>query len=113
MSGAQASPRDPGLQPERTSLAWQRTALALAVVGAATPRLLWPMIDAWALLPCALVVAGAAVLFVAAARRYRRMLGTVADTRPLDGRLPLLATLLVLVLGLVAAGLVVVPFLTT
>lgn len=109
MTAGQPLPRDPGLQPERTTLAWQRAALALAVVGAAMLQLLWPMIGPWALLPCGVVVAGAAVLFVSATGRYRRMLGTGADARPLDGRLPLLATVLVLVLGLLAAALVVAP----
>ncbi|MEV6815160.1 DUF202 domain-containing protein [Micromonospora sp. NPDC051296] len=39
MSGAGAPPRDPGLQPERTRLAWRRTALTVTVVAMLTIRL--------------------------------------------------------------------------
>jgi uncharacterized membrane protein YidH (DUF202 family) len=47
VSAGQSAHRDPGLQPERTSLAWQRTAvsgllLSLVTLGAASHRLVVP-----------------------------------------------------------------------
>lgn len=94
---------DPGLQPERTALAWQRTALAFFVLGLAVPGFAWQVLEAWAILPSAVVLSAAAVLFLAARHRYRRP-GTGPGTGPgrLDGRLPLLATLTALLIAAVA-----------
>lgn len=64
---------DAGLQPERTALAWRRTALALLVGSVVGARLL---ADAWgwaALALGAVGVATAAGVWVASARRSRRV----------------------------------------
>ena len=66
-------PFDAGLQPERTALAWRRTALAVAVASLAALRILPEVLGLWALIPAAL---GAGVSFVALLlthRRYRRI----------------------------------------
>ena len=83
---------DPGLQPERTELAWRRTALALAVGSLVSIRVL-PLLfgsSAWMLLGLA-GVAVAAIIWSAARVRYRtayRALTTAASGRRLpDGRL--------------------------
>jgi uncharacterized membrane protein YidH (DUF202 family) len=66
-------PFDPGLQPERTKLAWQRTSLALAVGSAVAIRLLTPQAGVVA------TVAGCAGLLLALVAlggthfRYRRV----------------------------------------
>lgn len=66
-------PFDAGLQPERTALAWRRTAMAVAVASLAALRILPEVLGSWALIPAVL---GAAVSFVAIVlthRRYRRI----------------------------------------
>jgi len=77
---------DPGLQPERTRLAWQRTLLALAVGSLVALRLLPPALGTWAI---GFGLAGlllAVVLWPLAARRsaigYRALL---SDSDPLPG----------------------------
>lgn len=61
---------DPGLQPERTELAWRRTALALGVGSLVALRLLPVALghEAWAL--CGVAgVAASALLWIASRRR--------------------------------------------
>lgn len=98
-----------GLQPERTALAWQRTALALLALGLASPRLTWGSLGAWSLLPALVVVAGSVVLLAVVHGRYRTA-GHLLSGRPagrrLDGRVPLLTALLALVLAVLALVLI-------
>ena len=63
--------RDAGLQPERTALAWQRSALALAGATIVIGRLTFSAVGLAALLVVALGVAHAAVVFATARRHYR------------------------------------------
>lgn len=88
-----------GLQPERTSLAWQRSALALVVVGLVLPRFGWAQFGGWSWLAAALVVGGGCLLALLGRRR-----ALASRTSPgVDGRLPLVATLATVLVGLLAA----------
>lgn len=74
-----SGPFDPGLQPERTELAWRRTALAVAI-GSVVSLRIFPLLlpsdaAAWGLAP-GVVGIGAACAFWLAARR--RQLQTTA-----------------------------------
>lgn len=103
---------DPGLQPERTALAWLRTALVLTVGSLVGLRVLPHY---WG--PVGLIVAGAGALasmalIGLAVRRYRltqrRLVADGARTGPLpDGRLPALLAGIALGAATVAAILVV------
>ncbi len=63
-------PFDRGLQPERSALAWQRTALSIAVGSLIFGRILSTSLGMWALLPMMAGLAMSAVLGVKAHRRY-------------------------------------------
>ncbi|WP_185972413.1 DUF202 domain-containing protein [Georgenia yuyongxinii] len=102
---------DPGLQPERTALAWRRTALALALGPLLAARLFAPQLGALTL-AAALVGAalGASIALVATAR-YRTVHGVLVgqgERRGLPGAALLLGTAAVTFLaGIGALALVI------
>ena len=104
---------DAGLQPERTALAWRRTALALTAAALVAVRILPEVFGAWAVVPALLGLVAAVATLVLAHRRHavvHRVL-TEGDTDrvPLpSGLLPLLLVVTVLVGGVSALCLVVV-----
>jgi hypothetical protein len=69
--------RDPGLQPERTRLAWRRTALHLGIVAVLTVRMSFPLGRSAALPSAAAILAWA----IGVAVVYRRG-GRMAEPRP-------------------------------
>ncbi|WCI09240.1 DUF202 domain-containing protein [Arthrobacter sp. OVS8] len=71
--GRSHRPFDAGLQPERTALAWRRTALAVAVGSLAALRILPEVLGLWALVPAALGAAVSLVALIVTQRRYRRI----------------------------------------
>jgi uncharacterized membrane protein YidH (DUF202 family) len=83
--------RDPGLQVERTILAWRRTTLALAIATLVISRLTFTSVGASALVPMLLV--GAGLLWVGVVLSRRRGVPHAEDpyfdSLLPDGRLPL------------------------
>lgn len=67
------APMDPGLQPQRTALAWNRTALALAINALLVLRAGFKSDDQALLALGALVGVAAGAISVAAARRRRQL----------------------------------------
>jgi uncharacterized membrane protein YidH (DUF202 family) len=63
-------PFDPGLQPERTALAWRRTGLALTVGSLVAFRILPPVLGTWAFAPAGVGLALSVSVLVIAHRRH-------------------------------------------
>lgn len=84
-------PFDPGLQPERTELAWRRTALAIAIGSLVSlrifPLVLPPAAAAWGLAPGAIGLVAACALWFAARRRQLRVTAWLLSTLP-EARTP-------------------------
>ncbi|MBT2485204.1 MULTISPECIES: DUF202 domain-containing protein [unclassified Microbacterium] len=83
-------PFDPGLQPERTELAWRRTALAIAI-GSLLSLRVFPVAlpadaDAWGFVPSVIGLATACVLWFSARRRQVRVTAALTKTAGADHR---------------------------
>lgn len=100
--------RDPGLQPERTTLAWRRTGLALVAGVLLVGRLGAENLGAVVLVPAVATLALAGWVVVVTLRGGRLTWSDPEDPRfartLTDGRLPAVVTLLVAVLALGELG---------
>ena len=96
---------DPGLQPERTALAWRRLGLTLLALALAALRFAWPILGAWALLPTLLVAASATGLVAHSTKRHQTLGHPARGPGLRDGRILLstaLACMVMAVLALIA-----------
>ncbi|GAA1928298.1 hypothetical protein GCM10009775_20440 [Microbacterium aoyamense] len=95
---------DPGLQPERTELAWRRTCLAFAVGSLVALRLLPVALgSAWWVLVGVAGLAASGVLWLWARRRYHAV-NTILARDGDRGRLPGAGPLFALCLLALVAG---------
>lgn len=103
------APVDPGLQVERTSLAWTRTGLALALAGAVVTRLTVDRLGAVAVTLGLIAVVCAVAMAALAGVRYRRATASLrhSGTLPNDGTVLALASASALAVGTAAAVFVV------
>lgn len=88
---------DPGLQPERTALAWRRTLLTMAVGVLIAVRLLPPVLGTWSLGGGLAGLLTTTVLWTCAGRRARRTRRALLapPAAPMPGGALLLAVALV------------------
>jgi putative membrane protein len=96
---------DPGLQPERTLLAWRRTAAGLAVGSLTAARLLFDTVHALALVGGAVGLTTAVAFAVVGHRRHRRFMAAVragSPPPPTSGASIMATAALVLLCGIVA-----------
>ncbi|WP_439901956.1 YidH family protein [Microbacterium azadirachtae] len=93
MTGEPERVFDPGLQPERTALAWRRTALALAGGSVVIMRILPSVIGGVALVLGFAGLVLALVVLIGSHRRYRRQHRALTSTEPvvLRSGLPVVA----------------------
>lgn len=80
-------PFDAGLQPERTALAWRRTALAVATVSFIGLRIIPESVGPWALPPSGMGLVVALVMTIGSHFRYRS--NHIALTSSTQARIPL------------------------
>jgi uncharacterized membrane protein YidH (DUF202 family) len=103
---------DPGMQPERTALAWQRTALSMAVGSLVALRVFPLILGQWAIIPAAVALALAGLLFAASHLRYRRnhaalLADPAAPVLLAGGALIAVTAAVALALGVIAASILI------
>ncbi|WP_040159490.1 DUF202 domain-containing protein [Nigerium massiliense] len=111
MSDREDAPFDPGLQPERTNLAWRRTGLSLVVCAAGGLRLMVEVHPLLAAAGAVVILVAAATVGVASARKYRSvhalLTSTDSDRAAIqDGLLPAFVAAMGFLGGLLALALV-------
>lgn len=104
------TPADPGLQPERTTLAWHR--LSVLVGGLALIAFKWcsPALQTWMAVPPLLLISAALIIAFSGQRRYHawsRALATAESRHSPDGRLLLFAATLCCAACLAAVAFVI------
>lgn len=80
---------EPGLQPERTDLAWRRTALTLTLLTVSALFLRWTPLDGW--VAVMLVVGAGAAAGITILSQRKRYLFAVRRVVTADSSTPLLA----------------------
>lgn len=106
MSAPESSNNDdpspvPGLQPERTALAWFRTGLALSAGSVVVTRTFVELVGIWAVVPAVVGGAASVGVIIVAVGRYRRRValpGTLGGR--LDGVMPALLAAVVAAVGI-------------
>lgn len=98
---------DPGLQPERTSLAWRRTILSMVVGSVVSARLLHDSLASKALVATIPLVLAAGIALYVLHRRHRGVTSQLTNydrgTYASDGRLQAAVATMTVILGLIAA----------
>jgi hypothetical protein len=109
---------DPGLQPERTALAWRRTGLSMGAGALVALRIFPELFGAWAFVPAGLALVVAAAVLLAAELRYRRDHRALIAAREAGdrvalsgGALPALVAAATLLFGLLAAAFLILRWL--
>jgi uncharacterized membrane protein YidH (DUF202 family) len=103
---------DAGLQPERTALAWRRTALSLVLGSLISLRILPPVLGTWSIALGFVGLALSIVLWLRATRHNHRTALALYEGQTLpDGTLPLQLGLTVSVAGLLALTYLLATFL--
>jgi uncharacterized membrane protein YidH (DUF202 family) len=102
---------DPGLQPERTALAWRRTGLSMAAGALVALRIFPELLGGWALIPAGVALLVAGMVLLAAHLRYRRDHRALVAARETGdrialsgGALPAFVAAATLLFGLLAAA---------